>query len=155
MTDRPVLDFPPTPLRVRGEAGSEQVFDPIRRRFVRLTPEEWVRQHLVHFLVEHRGYPPGLLAIEKAFTFNAMTRRADVIAYGPGAEPLLMAECKKPVEALGAAVFEQVARYNAAVGARVLLVTNGLEHWCYAVDRRAGTATFLPDVPRYGDSRLE
>ena len=151
MTAHPPLDFPPCALQIRGEAGSEQVYDPIRRRYVRLTPEEWVRQHLVRFLVAHRGYPPGLLAIEKAFTFNAMPRRADVVAYGPGAAPLLMAECKKPVESLGAAAFEQVARYNAVVGARVLLVTNGLDHWCYAVDASRGTASFLPDVPYYGD----
>ena len=150
MRPQPHLDFPAFAARLRGEAGQEQIFDPVRRRFVRLTPEEWVRQHLVHFLVEHRGYPPGLLAIEKGFAFNNMARRADVVAYGAGAAPLLLAECKKPDVALDAAAFEQVARYNAVVGARVLLVTNGLAHWCYAVDAEQQTASFLPDVPHYG-----
>jgi hypothetical protein len=148
---RPPLDFPDTPLRIRQEGGRAHVFDPIRRRFVRLTPEEWVRQHLVHFLVEHRGYPPGLLAIEKGFVYNGMTRRADVVAYGAEARPVLLAECKKPDVELDAYVFEQVARYNAVVGAGVLLVTNGLAHWCYAVDPQAGTADFLADVPGYGE----
>ena len=151
MTAHPRLDFPETPVRLRGEPGREEIFDPVRRRFVRLTPEEWVRQHLVYFLVEHRGFPPGLLAIEKGFVYNGMTRRADVVAYGADAAPVLLAECKKPDVVLDAAVFEQVARYNAAVGARVLLVTNGHAHWCYAVDPAAGTASFLPDVPRFGE----
>lgn len=137
----PPLAFPPVDVRLRNDG--REVFDPVRRRWVRCTPEEWVRQHLIRFLADHRGYPLELMAVEKAFPYHGLMRRADLVAYGGGMTPLVIAECKAPDVALTQRTAEQVARYNTTVGARLWLVTNGLRHL-------VGTTSptrFLPDIP--------
>lgn len=124
--------------------GGREVFDPVRRAWVRCTPEEWVRQHLIRFLAEHRGYALALMAVERAFPYHGQMRRADLVVFGRGARPLLIAECKAPSVALGQGAVEQVARYNVSVGAALWLVTNGLRH---VVGRAGGAPELLPDVP--------
>lgn len=138
----PPLAFPPVTVPIR--ADGQEVFDPVRRAWVRCTPEEWVRQHLIRFLAEHRGYPLALMAVERAYPYHGQMRRADLVAFGHGARPLLIAECKAPSVALGQDAVEQVARYNASVGAALWLVTNGLRH---VVGRAGARPELLPDVP--------
>lgn len=145
----PALNLPPAALATRTASGRGEVFDVIRRAWVRLTPEEWVRQHVLTLLVGHRGVPAALVAVEKGFVYNRMARRADVVVYGRDGRARLLVECKAPRVTLTTAAFEQVARYNTVVGAGVILVTNGLAH---AVYRPAAEGfAFLPDVPAFGD----
>ncbi len=141
----PPLALPPVAVQQRQAAGRAELFDPVRRRWVAATPEEWVRQHLVAFLVAHRGVPPGLVAVERAVPHPTLPRRADVLVYGPDGRARLLVECKAPTVALGQAVFAQAARYAKVLAAPYVLVTNGLSHACYRI---AGEAlVFEPDVP--------
>lgn len=141
----PAFDF-----RTReGPGGKQQVYDALRQKYVRLTPEEWVRQHFVQYLIQDRGVPRGLIAIEHAFTYQGMPRRADVIAHDRQGRPRLMAECKAPEVAVSQAAFDQVARYNKVVHATLLVVTNGRAHYCCRIDRAAGATAFLDHLPRY------
>ncbi len=144
------LNFPPTgPFDVRERGGRRVILDAVRRKYVRLTPEEWVRQHLVRLLTERLGYPAGLLAVERKIEAAGGPRRADVVAYGRGQEPLLIAECKAPAVKLTQAVFDQVSRYNTVTRALHLVVTNGREHFCWTVDPEARTVRFLDAVPPF------
>lgn len=146
----PPLNFPPgAPLSVRRQPGGDVILDPVRRRYVRLTPEEWVRQHLLRTLIEHLGYPPGLLSVEVAVATTAGARRPDVVAFDQARRPVLIAECKAPTVVLGDSVLEQVSRYNVVAGAPVLLVTNGVQHYCWRVDPLARAYRFLETIPHF------
>ncbi|MDX1531269.1 MAG: type I restriction enzyme HsdR N-terminal domain-containing protein [Rhodothermales bacterium] len=152
----PPLNFPPTaPFDVRDPGAGERplVLDEVRRKYVALTPEEWVRQHLVRYLRDGLGYPAGLLAVEKKIGARGGPRRADLVAYGRAAggepRPVLIAECKAPAVRIAQAVFDQVSRYNTVAQAPHLVVTNGLAHYCWTVDRAAGTYRFLDQIPPY------
>ncbi|NBC18618.1 MAG: restriction endonuclease subunit R [Bacteroidetes bacterium] len=127
------------------------IFDPIRRKYVRLTPEEWVRQHFVQYLVQDLGTPPALVAIEGGFTYQGMTRRADVVVHDRRGQPLLLVECKAPSVEVRQATFDQVARYNKVVRARYLVVTNGQVHYACLLDREQHTYRFLDDLPPYDE----
>ena len=146
------LNFPASSsFEIQRDEGRPLILDAVRRKYVRLTPEEWVRQHLVRFLVETLGYPLGLLAVEKAFPTTAGPRRADLVAYGRDGQPRLIAECKAPEVKLTQSVFDQVSRYNIVTLAPHLLVTNGHEHYCWVVDRTASTYRFLAAIPTFAD----
>lgn len=127
------------------------ILDRVRRRFVRLTPEEWVRQHLVRTLVEHLGYPAGLLAVEQPLAAAGGPRRADVVAYDRARQPVLVAECKAPDVPLTDEVLAQVSRYNAVARAAHLVATNGRTHYCWRVDLTARTYRFLETLPPFED----
>lgn len=141
------LNLPPYDFRRAEREGKEMIFDAVRKKYVRLTPEEWVRQHFVQYLVQDRGVPAGLIAVEKRFAFEGMPWRADVVAHGRDGAALLLAECKAPGVAVTQDAFDQAARYNRVVSAGVLVVTNGLDHYCCR--REAGTYRFLDRLPRF------
>ena len=143
------LNLPPYDFRIQGVGETQMIFDAIRRKYVALTPEEWVRQHFVQFLIQERGTPRSLIAIEAGFTYNRMPRRADVIVHGRDGRPLLVAECKSPDVEIRQSAFDQIARYNTVLQARYLVVTNGVVHYCCVVDRAGGTNAFLDDLPTY------
>ncbi|MDE2999449.1 MAG: type I restriction enzyme HsdR N-terminal domain-containing protein [Gemmatimonadota bacterium] len=136
---------------IRASGGKRTIFDPLRRKHVRLTPEEWVRQNLVQHLVQDLGYPAGRTAVETAFAYGGMQHRADVIVYSGRGEPVLMAECKAPDVRIKQQAFDQIARYNTSVGTDYLVVTNGITHYCYALDREERSYRFLDSLPRYED----
>ena len=129
--------------------GHREILDPLRRKYVRLTPEEWVRQHLVRYLTSELGYPRGLTAVEKGIDLHGKLFRADIIVYDNQGRAVLMAECKEPDVAIRQETFDQIAVYNRVVQARCLLVSNGLDHYCYAIDREREEYRFLDRVPRY------
>ncbi len=141
------LDLPPYDFVIRTIRGKEMIFDPVREKYVRLTPEEWVRQHFVQYLIQALEVPRGLIAIERGFTYQRMPRRADVVVYDRQGRPLLMVECKAPGVEIGQAAFDQVARYNTAVQARYLVVTNGRVHYCCVRDGAA--YRFLDALPPF------
>jgi predicted type IV restriction endonuclease len=131
------------------EAGETVIFDAIRKKYVRLTPEEWVRQHLIRYLVEDRGFLAGYAAIETGFSYAGTPVRADVIMHDRRGRPVLMAECKAPVVRITEAVFEQLARYNTVINARYLVATNGRSHYCCTRSPHRTGYTFLPELPVY------
>ncbi len=145
------LDLPAFSFQTRAVGARAEIFDAVRRRWVRLTPEEWVRQHVAMLLVHHHGVPPARLAIEKGFTYLGQPRRADLVVYDRQARARLLVECKAPAIALNQTTFEQVARYNQVLGADVIMVTNGRQHFVYRVTGDSPTFDFLPGLPELGD----
>ena len=142
--------FPRTyDFNTRETNGKREILDPLRRQFVALTPEEWVRQNLVQFLVQDMGYPRGFIAIEKYIELHGKSYRADIVVHDRAGAALLLAECKEPGVKVSQETFDQIARYNRVLRARYLLVSNGLEHYCYAIDRERAEYRFLEQLPRY------
>ncbi len=141
-----VLNLPAYELRIKA---GEAVFDPIRSKYVRLTPEEWVRQHFLQYLIRDCGYPASLIAVEMGFAYQRMPRRADIVVHDRRGAPFLLAECKAPDVDIRQATFEQVSRYNHVVDARYLAATNGIVHYCWQIDRSSGRYEFLNGVPRF------
>lgn len=147
----PKLNQPEAPLQIEGDDKSGyRVFDVLRRRAVALTPEEWVRQHFMYFLISEREFPPQLMANEIALTLNGTARRADTMVYTRALRPLVVVEYKAPEIAITQKVFDQIARYNSVMQAPYLIVSNGMHHYCcrYAPD---GTYRFLSDIPTYAE----
>jgi hypothetical protein len=152
---QPALRFPAFPIRLRQTNGADEVFDPVRRRWFRLTPEEWVRQHVLHYLISEKGYPAALLAVEKTIAVNKLRKRCDVVAYNAQAQPLLLVECKAPDVPITQAAFDQIARYNLTLGVHLLLVTNGLTHYCCRMNHDAQQYVFLAELPAYPVAIIE
>ena len=143
------LTFPESTLKGVLRDGKEFVLDPVRKSFVRLTPEEWVRQNALVFLIEKVKVPPGLIGVETSFTFNGMKRRADIVVFDRSARPLIVVECKSPDVRIDQSVFDQVGRYNREIRAPYVVVTNGETHFCLAVNFREQSYRFLPELPDY------
>lgn len=143
------LNLPPYEFRLRETAGQKQIFDEIRKKYVALTPEEWVRQHFVRFLVEEKGVPAGLMAMEKSLTYNAMQRRPDIVAHDRHGQALMIVECKAPEVSIRQETFDQIAKYNAVLHVPFLVVTNGLKHYCCWMDYDKQSYRFLPDIPSF------
>ena len=143
------LNLPTYEFRTAERDGKRTVYDPVRDRYVRLTPEEWVRQHFVQYLVQALHVPAGLVAVEAAFEFQGQPQRADIIVHDRRGEPLLLVECKAPRVSIGQDAFDQGARYNLVLGAPYLVVTNGQTHYACAIDFENQSYTFLDDLPPY------
>lgn len=143
------LNLPTFDAKIGVRDGKKVIFDVIRRRYVALTPEEWVRQHFVHFLIEHKGYPPTLLANEIQVTLNGTKKRCDTVLYRRNLTPQMIVEYKAPDVTITQAVFDQIMRYNMVLRVDYLVVSNGLQHYCCQMDYVRNTCRFLPDVPVY------
>ena len=143
------LNLPPYPVRLGGTAERPTIFDVLRRRYVALTPEEWVRQHFVRFLQTHKGFPPEVIANEVSLSLNGTQKRCDTVVYGPHAEPLMIVEYKAPTVVLTQRVFEQISVYNLLLHVDFLVVSNGLQHYCCRMNYEQGSYEFLTDVPHY------
>jgi hypothetical protein len=137
--------------KVREHDGRRQVFDVLRRRYVALTPEEWVRQHFVHFLVEHKGYPKGLLANEVELRIGEKRLRCDTLLYNRALQPRMIIEYKAPDIALTQRVFDQITTYNLLLHVDYLIVSNGCRHYCCRMDYEHRSYVFLPDIPNYSE----
>ena len=146
------LNLPAYSFRFKsGENGKALIFDDIRRKFVALTPEEWVRQHFINYLVSERRYPRGLIAVEVMFRMNKLVRRADILVYDKQGRPLLLVECKAPEVKVSAAVFDQIVSYNIKFRLRYIVVTNGMEHYACSTDTEKGLWSFLNSIPFYDE----
>ena len=145
------LNLPPYPYKVKQEKDKILIFDELRRRYVTLTPEEWVRQHFVHYLVAHKHYPPGLVANEISLTLNGTAKRCDTVVYDRQARPRVIVEYKAPHIEITQKVFAQVSRYNMVLRVDYLIVSNGLQHYCCRMDYDTNSCKFLPDIPEYGE----
>ena len=125
------------------------IFDFLRRKYVALTPEEWVRQHFVHYLVEHKGYPKGLIGNEIELQIGAKHLRCDTILYNRMARPQMIIEYKAPTIPLQQKVFEQISTYNLLLKVDYLIVSNGIQHYCCKMDYKNQKCLFLEDIPDY------
>ena len=143
------LNLPTFDFRLKKENSVVFIFDVIRKKFVKLTPEEWVRQHIVHFLLEQKHYPASLMNVEVGMEIQTMRRRADIVCYESDGGVRLITECKAPEVKITQTVFEQIAQYNMCLKAKYLLVTNGLEHFVCEINAEQKTYTFLQDIPPY------
>jgi type I site-specific restriction endonuclease len=142
-----VLNFPTYDLTVRDEGDRSLIFDPLRKRYVTLTPEEWVRQHVIRYLMDGKGFPAGLLSVEGTITLFRMTKRYDIAAFDRQGHPLLVVECKSYDVALNEAVVDQVIRYNITLKAPYLLITNGIIH--IALEKDAQGYRQIREVPEF------
>ena len=146
------LNLPPFEANIKKQNGMVKILDILRQKFVALTPEEWVRQHFVHFLIEQKGYSKTLMANEVAVTLNGMSRRCDTVVYRQeGMKPLMIVEYKRPDMEITQRVFEQICRYNMVLEVEWLVVSNGLKHYCCQVDIKNGGYAFMKDIPSYGE----
>jgi hypothetical protein len=145
------LNLPRYFFRIKEVNGKKYIFDEVRRRFVALTPEEWVRQHMVKYLQIDRRYPISLFAIEKKHVHNRMARRCDFVVYSRAGFPLMIVECKAQHVEINQQAFDQVSRYNQNFNAGYLLITNGIKQFCCRVDAENHGFQFLPDIPFYED----
>jgi hypothetical protein len=141
------LHFPLPDLRIRPNGDAFEVWDIVRKKWVALTPEEWVRQHLLHFLATERGWSISLMSIEKTLRYNSLTRRADLVTFNSAMQPLLLAECKAPDVVINQSVLDQAALYNRAMNVNYILVTNGLHTACCRVRPDDGGYDWLNDIP--------
>ena len=144
------LNLPSYKINVAERCGRRMIYDFLRRRFVALTPEEWVRQHFTHFLVEHRHYPAALLGNEITVQLNGVARRCDSVLYSrDGGRPRMIVEYKAPDVPVTQAVFTQISAYNSVLRADYLVVSNGLAHYCCRMDYEQNKVEFLPEIPFY------
>jgi hypothetical protein len=143
------LNFPDISARLKRIDEVVKIYDEVRKKWIALTPEEWVRQHLIHYLRDHLGYPGSLMAVEKSLRYNGMTRRSDLVVFGRDSAPLLLAECKAPGIKIDGKTFDQAARYNLQYQVPYLLVTNGLEHYFCVMDFSSTTWKFSDKIPSF------
>jgi hypothetical protein len=145
------LNLPQIDAKIKEENGKRLIFDPLRSRYVVLTPEEWVRQHFVNYLITERSYPKERIANEVSIKVNATSKRCDTIVYDNYLKPLLIAEYKAPEVPLTEEAFNQIARYNYALTVPYLILSNGMAHYCCNIDYKQMKYTFLQEIPCYGD----
>lgn len=144
------LNLPPFNIKVAEREGQTTIYDFLRHRYLRLTPEEWVRQHFTHFLVEHKGYPTALLVNEVTIDVNGVARRCDSVLYkAAGGMPRMIIEYKAPHIHITQSVFQQIYSYNSVLRADYLIVSNGINHYCCHVDYDNMRVDFLKDIPNY------
>ncbi len=143
------LNFPAYRFRLKNSENKVWIFDEIRKKFLVLQPEEWVRQHVVRYLMEGKGYPKSLIQVEKLLTLNKLRKRYDVVVYNPDGSIAILVECKAPSVPVTQATFDQVARYNLELRASYLMVTNGLAHYFCRIDMEKGGYDFLRELPSY------
>jgi len=139
------LNLPSAKLKVKNTENKQFIFDIIRKKYVVLTPEEWVRQHVIHYLHVHKGYSKALIAVEKQLKLYTLTKRFDILVFSKSGQPFLAVECKAPSVSISQDTFDQIARYNLSIKAAYLMVTNGLNH--YFCSLNADGYTFLSDLP--------
>lgn len=145
------LNLPEYSFRIRTTDGKTYIFDSLRRKFVRLTPEEWVRQNFVQFLISEKNYSASLIAVETAVNVNNNPQRADLVVFDRSGNPLLVAEFKAPEIKISQQTFDQIVRYNMQLKVRFLIVSNGLEHYCCRIDYDNFSYVFIPEIPDFSE----
>ena len=143
------LNFEHYPMSIKNKENKRYIFDVIRKKDLLLTPEEWVRQHCIQFLLKEKKYPISLINVEKSIQVYGQMKRYDIIVFTPNGNVKILIECKAPHILLDQAVFDQIARYNLQVNSEFLMVTNGLQHIYCQLDYQQKTYHFLRELPAY------
>lgn len=141
------LNLPSFEFRIREEGQRKQIFDSLRKRFVALTPEEWVRQHFIRFLTEVKKYPASLMNVERGVKIISGTKRTDIVVHNRQGKPWMIVECKAPDIPVTEDTLLQAARYNMALQASFLVITNGMEHYCCTLQNKQ--IEFKDDLPEF------
>jgi hypothetical protein len=145
------LNLPEYSFRFKNSGGKEFVFDALRKKFVRLSPEEWVRQNFVQFLITEKNYSPALIAVEAGVKVNNNPQRADMLVFDRTGSPILVAEFKAPEVKINQQTFDQVVRYNMMLKVKFLIVSNGLQHFCCSINYAENSYAYLPDIPDFSE----
>ncbi len=143
------LNFPSFKFRIKNSENKLFIFDVIRKKFVVLQPEEWVRQHCIHFLLTEKNYPISLINVEKELKVNDLRKRYDIVIFNPDGSIHVIVECKSHKIKIDQSTFDQIARYNLTLNATYLMVTNGINHYYCAMDLQEKRYQFLKDIPSY------
>ena len=143
------LNFPVYDFRFKNSENKVHIFDTIRKKFVVLQPEEWVRQNVVQFLIHEKKYPKSLINVEKQLTVNTLKKRYDIVVFDSMGNMTLLVECKSPKIMINQQTFDQIARYNMQLNAEFLMVTNGLQHFYCKMDFSKEKYTFLEQIPDF------
>ena len=143
------LQFKPYTFRLKNSENKVSIFDVIRKKFVVLTPEEWVRQHVIFYLIEEKKYPISLINVEKNLKINGLTKRYDIVVFHSNGNINILVECKAPEIQISQHTFDQIARYNLTLNADYLMVTNGLQHYYCRIQAENEAYEFLKDLPDY------
>ena len=145
----PKLNLPNAELKIKLVEETTQVFDEVRKKYFKLTPEEWVRQNFIHYLNKKKNYPFGLMGVEKMVKYNSLKTRPDIVIYNREGIPSVIVECKAPNVKIIQDAFNQIAKYNYKLRVKYLVVTNGLQHFCCEMDYENNKITFLEEIPEY------
>lgn len=143
------LNLPPYPFKIKQVDDTTFIYDVIRKKYLVLTPEEWVRQHFVQYLIVEKKYPKTLIRLEGGLILNSLQKRTDIVVFNSKGEKILMVECKAPTIKITQKVFDQIARYNMVHKINLLTVTNGLQHYFCEIDFNTINYRFLDHLPEY------
>ncbi|MBI9038814.1 MAG: type I restriction enzyme HsdR N-terminal domain-containing protein [Bacteroidales bacterium] len=149
------LNLPSYNFKIRKNNENQEIFDFIRKQYVSLSPEEWVRQNFIRFLVEEKNYPQMLIAVEKSIKLNRMIRRPDIVIYNKNIKAKLIVECKAPAIKITQTTLDQIVRYNMVLKVDYLVVSNGLVHYCVQVNYKANKYNFINEVPDFSQLQSE
>jgi hypothetical protein len=143
------LNLPAYDCKLKHSDGISFIFDPIRKKFVQLTPEEWVRQHFLHYLTLHLHYPKSLISMEKGLKYNSLQKRTDLCVYSQEGLPLVLIECKSAEVTISAETVKQASVYNQTIKAPYIMLTNGVQHYCWKVDFATQQFQTLAQIPAF------
>jgi len=146
------LNLPAFDVKVKKSEGKVLIFDTVRKKYLVLTPEEWVRQHIIHYLIHHRFYPRSLFRVEGSLTYNTLQKRSDILIYDRAGKPWMLIECKSSEIKLSQRAFNQAAIYNMTIGARYVAVSNGVVHYCCLAPKQGVQPEFLEEFPDFEDA---
>ena len=143
------LNLPKYSLKIKNKENKLFIFDVIRKKYVVLTPEEWVRQNYLQYLIHDKKYPASLIAVEKQVKVNNLSKRTDILIFDRQGKPQIIVECKAPSVKIGQDTFDQIARYNLKLDVSLLVITNGLQHYYAQMDKKAMKYVFLKELPSF------
>ncbi len=143
------LNLPEYPVKTKYQEGQQLIYDQIRKKYVLLTPEEWVRQHFINYLIDNLGYPRSLIKVESGISVNKLSKRTDIVVYDKEIKPHLLVECKAANVDLNEKAFNQLSIYNRTLKANYLIITNGLKHYCCSMNYVANSYQFQESMPTY------
>lgn len=149
------LNLPSFDTKIRKNGNRLEIFDALRKKYVALTPEEWVRQHFVQYLINEKQFPASLIANEAAIKLNSLSRRCDTVVYNRQLEPIMMLEYKRPDVIISQKVFDQITRYNSVLKVSYIVVSNGLVHHCCYIDFERQSYHHLTEIPSYHEIKNE
>jgi type I restriction and modification enzyme subunit R-like protein len=145
------LQLPPYPFKISDQNGQLTMFDVIRKKNIVITPEEWVRQHFVQYLIRQKHYPKTLIKLEGGHKLHGMAKRSDIVVFNPAGEKILLVECKAPFVSIDQKTFDQVANYNIVHKVKLLAVSNGLQHYYCRIDFDLRNYKFIEELPDYDE----
>ena len=143
------LNFPDYSIRFKNKENKDFVFDIIRKKWFLLTPEEWVRQHCIHFLIFNKNYPKSLINVEKKILVNKIPKRYDIVVYSKYGDAIILVECKASNINISQNIFDQIAKYNLSLKSKYLMVSNGMSHYFCEVNYESNNYYFLADIPNF------